>query len=172
MVGGRTRRITTTNKNLVIKGSACRDRRGTGEEQHRKEIMEQRIPNTAANHWNKPVFDFLRDSSAHSDVTEALLQSVKPLGDVQSHCPDPFKYRYLVVLTRSIIFGFAIGMKTVGFRLNPPFNERALATGGGLIPELGEEWISFTLFRDDWPEVDLSFWARKAYVYARETENA
>ena len=109
------------------------------------------------------------NSSAHSDVTEALLRAVKPLGDVQYYCPDLSRYRYFVVSTKTIIFGFAIGMNTVAFRLNAPFNQRAVASGGNPIPELDEEWISFILFRDDWPEVDLSFWARKAYVYARET---
>ena len=99
------------------------------------------------------------------------MHSVKPLGDVQCYCPDRSQHRYLVVSTRTIIFGFAIGMDTVAFRLNAPFNQRAVATGGILIHELGDEWISFTLFRDDWPEADLSFGARKAYVHARETKN-
>jgi hypothetical protein len=131
--------------------------------------MEQKVPDNLSNRWNKPVLDFIRGFSAHSDVTDALLQSVKPLGDVQSYCPDPSQYRYFVVSTRTIIFGFAMGMNTVAFRLNAPFDERAVVTGGSPIPELGKEWISFILFRDDWPEVDVSFWARKAYVYARET---
>jgi hypothetical protein len=134
--------------------------------------MEQKIPDNISNRWNKPVLDFVRDSSAHSDVTEALLKAVKPLGDVQYYCPDLSQSRYFFVYTRTIIFGFAIGMNTVAFRLNAPLNQRAVATGGNSIPELGKEWISFILFRNDWPEVDLSFWARKAYVYARETTTA
>ena len=133
--------------------------------------MEQKVPDNISNRCNKPVLDFIRDSSAHSDVAEAMMHSVKPLGDVQCYCPDRSQYRYLVVSTRTIIFGFAIGMDTLAFRLNAPFNQRAVATGGILIHELGDEWISFTLFRDDWPEADLSFWARKAYVHARETKN-
>ncbi len=132
--------------------------------------MEQEVPDNISNHWNKPVLDFVRDSSAHSDVSDALMQAVKPLGDVQYFCPDLSLYRYIVVSTKTIIFGFATGMNTVTFRLNAPFNQRAVATGGSLIPELGDAWISFTLFRNDWPEVDLIFWARKAYVYARETK--
>jgi len=131
--------------------------------------MEQKIPDTISTSRNKSVLAFLRDSSAHSDVAEALLRAVKPLGDVQDYCPDSSRYRYLVVSTKATIFGFALGMNTVAFRLNAPFHQRAVASGGNPIPELGEEWISFTLFRDDWPEPDLLFWARKAYVYARET---
>jgi len=37
-------------------------------------------------------------------------------------------------------------------------------------PEGGDQWVSFTLFRDDWPKPDLEFWARKAYVAAREAK--
>jgi hypothetical protein len=134
--------------------------------------VEEKVPDNLSNRLNRTVLDFIKGFSAHSDVTEALLLSVKPLGDVQSYCPDPSRYRYFVVSTKGIIFGIAIGIDTVAFRLNAPFKERAVLTGGSVIPKLGSEWISFTLFRNDWPEVDLVFWARKAYVYARETKTA
>jgi hypothetical protein len=137
-----------------------------------KDAMPYEIPSSLANRWNQSVFDFLRDYSAHSDVTEALARAVRPLGDVQHYCPDLSRYRYVVVSTKGVVFGFAIGMNGVAFRLNAPFHERALATGGSPIPELGDGWVSFTLFRDGWPEVDLPFWAQKAYVYARETLTA
>ena len=87
---------------------------------------------------------FVNGLSAHSDIADALLKSVEPLGDVQTYCPDPVQFKYVVVSTKGIIFGLAAGMNQVAFRLNP-------------------------LFRDDWPEVDLTFWARKAYVLARES---
>ena len=131
--------------------------------------MVHAIPDDILDRRNRPVLDFIRGASAHSDVAEALRKSVGPLGDVQMFCSDPSKYGYVVVSTKSTIFGFAIGMDTVAFKLNTPFDQRALVTGGKTFPELGDEWCSFTLFRDDWPEVDLLFWARKAYVYARET---
>ena len=130
--------------------------------------MEQQIPNNLMNHWNKDVLNFIEGYSAHGDIAEALLKSVEPLGDVQSFCPDTSQFRYLTVSTKGIIFGIALGMHNIAFRLNPPFNARAIITGGNVISELGKEWIEFTLGRDDWPEVDLIFWARKAYVYARE----
>jgi hypothetical protein len=47
-----------------------------------------------------------------------------------------------------------------------------METGGMDYSEAGPDWVSFTLFRDDWPEFDLKFWARKAYVFARETSIA
>ena len=131
--------------------------------------MEHAIPADISDRRNKPVLDFIQGSAAHSDIAEALMQAVGPLGDVQMFYSDPSEYGYVVVSTKGIIFGFAIGMDTIAFRLNTPFDQRALATEGKTIPELGDEWVSFIPFRDDWPEVDLLFWARKAYVYARET---
>ena len=43
-----------------------------------------------------------------------------------------------------------------------------MATGGIAIPALGDAWVGFILFRNDWPTVDLRFWAQKAYVHGRE----
>jgi len=54
--------------------------------------------------------------------------------------------------------------------LDERMKDRALASGGVTFPECGPEWVSFTLFRSDWPKVDIEFWARKAYVAARELE--
>jgi hypothetical protein len=126
------------------------------------------IPRDLMHTLNEPVLRYIRDLSAHGDVAEALLESVKPLGDVQTFCPDPSQYRYIVVSTQQIIFGFAVGMNEIVFRLDARMKNRALATGGVAFPICGDDWICFTPFRDDWPTVDLPFWARKAYVYARE----
>jgi hypothetical protein len=37
------------------------------------------------------------------------------------------------------------------------------------VPECGDEWVAVVRQRsdDDWPQVDVMFWARKAYVHAR-----
>jgi hypothetical protein len=134
--------------------------------------MEPATPAYMSNAVNKRVFDYIKDTSAHSDVGEVLLKAVKPLGDVQMFCPNPSQCRYMAVSTKGVIFGFAIGMSTIAFRLGPPLNARALATGGDAVPDIGDEWVKFTLFRNDWPEFDLTFWARKAYVYARDVISA
>ena len=131
--------------------------------------MKQDIPDALKNSINESVLISIKDYSAHSDVADALLKAVKLLGDVQAFCPDASQYRYLIVSTKNIIFGFAVGMNTIAFRLNPLFKNRAIETGGKDYSEVGLGWVSFTLFRDDWPEFDLEFWARKAYVFARET---
>ena len=129
------------------------------------------IPHDLVNGLNQPVLRHIRELSAHGDVAEALIQSVKPLGDVQTFCPDVSQYRYVVVSTRQVIFGFAIGINQIGFRLDARMKDRALATGGMAFPVCGDDWVCFGPFQDDWPKVDLEFWARKAYGFARETEN-
>ncbi len=131
--------------------------------------MGHGIPDHILDRHNRPVLDFVHGSSAHSDVAEALMQAVGPLADVQVFCPDPSEYGYVVVSVKGIIFGFATGMNTIAFRLNSPFAQRALETGGKTVSGLGDEWVKFTLFQNDRPEVDLLSWAQKAYAYARET---
>lgn len=132
--------------------------------------MKKEVPEILLNKWNKDILEFIKDYSAHGDIAEGLLKAVEPLGDVQSYCPDTSEFLYLVVSTQGVIFGVAFGMRNIAFRLNPPLNDRAVITGGKVISELGEKWIEFEVGRDDWPEVDLKFWARKAYVYARESQ--
>ena len=129
--------------------------------------MDQPIPESLQGETNDSVLAYLADLSAHSDVSEALEGAVAPLGDVQTYCPDASQYRYRVVATRGVVFAFAVGMRTIGFRLPPEFKDRALASGAESCSQAGSDWAAITLFRVDWPEPDLQFWARQAYVYAR-----
>jgi hypothetical protein len=128
------------------------------------------IPRELETLLNRRVLRHIQGLSAHSDIVEALGAALKSLGDVQCFCPDPAEYRYVVASTRGVIFAVALGMNTIGFRLDERMKSRALANGGVTFPEYGPEWVSFTLFRSDWPRIDLEFWARKAYVAARELE--
>ena len=121
---------------------------------------------------NVEVLNYLGDSSAHSDIREALEGAVEPLGDVQTYCPNISEYKYVVVCTSNIIFGYAQGMNMIAFRLDATFKSRAIETGGKGLSEVGPGWVFFNPYRDDWPAVDLAFWARKAYVIARETNIA
>jgi hypothetical protein len=131
----------------------------------------QSVPAGLLTSTNRQVLSHIDDKSAHSDVAEAFTLALKPLGDVQLFCPDWQQYRYVVASTKRVIFGLAIGMSTVAFRLDERMKTRALSTGGAPYPECGDHWASFTLFRDDWPKVDLEFWARKAYLAARQAES-
>ena len=120
---------------------------------------------------NRAVLAHLDPLSAHSDIVEVLMKAVEPLGDVQTFCPDPHEYRYVVVSTKNVVFGFAEGMTSVAFRLDERLKQRALITGGVAYPACGPEWVQFVVFRGpDWPKVDLEFWARKAYVFVREAQ--
>jgi hypothetical protein len=132
--------------------------------------MTQNVPVELQTSINRQVLEHLKGLSAHSDVAEALTAALEPLGDVQIFCPDCQQYRYVVASTKGIIFALAAGMNAAGFRLDERMKARALASGGAPYAECGSEWVSFALFRDDWPKVDVEFWARKAYVAARELE--
>jgi hypothetical protein len=125
------------------------------------------IPRVLRTAVNESVLEHLHELSAHSDVVVALEDAVAPLGDVQTFSPDASRYRYVAVATCNVIFGFAAGMDGIGFRLSPAFKARALATGATDLLQAGSDWVSVAVFRDDWPEPDLRFWARKAYFHAR-----
>lgn len=130
--------------------------------------MTEAVPTELQTGINRQVLDYLQGLSAHSDIAEALGAAVKPLGDVQLFSPDFQHYRYVVASTTGIIIALAVGMDTIGFRLDERMKARALVSGAADYSECGREWISFELFRADWPQVDTEFWARKAYVAARE----
>jgi hypothetical protein len=132
--------------------------------------MTRNIPAELEITINRQVLNHVDGMSTHSDIADALRAALEPLGDVQMFCPDWRQYRYVVASTKGVIIALALGMNTIGFRLDERMKARALASGGAPYPECGNEWVSFTLFRDDWPTVDLEFWARKAYVAAREVE--
>jgi hypothetical protein len=118
---------------------------------------------------NARILAYLEGRSAHSDCADLLTDAVQPLGDVQLFCPDPALYRYVIASTRDVVFGLAIGMSTVAFRLDARMKARALVTGGEAVPECGDEWVAVVhdLPDSDWPSVDVRFWARKAYAHAR-----
>jgi hypothetical protein len=131
-------------------------------------VMSNSVPEALRNAANERVLAHVAGKSAHSDIGEALALAARTLGDVQTFCPNPANYAYLVVSTRHVIFGFATGMRAVALRLSPQFKTRALETGATECADAGPEWVSFDVFRSDWPQVDLAFWARQAYVFARD----
>ena len=86
------------------------------------------IPPELDTEQNRAVLAHLDPLSAHSDIVEVLMKAVEPLGDVQTFCPDPHEYRYVVVSTKNVVFGFAEGMTSVAFRLDERLKQRALLT--------------------------------------------
>ena len=129
------------------------------------------IPKELDTGHNQAVLAYLAGASAHGDVAQQMLEACSSLGDCDYYCPDRQQFGYVAVFTRATIFGFATGMGTVAFRLDPAFRSRAIETGAGEIPRLGE-WVAFELFRSDWPSPDLKFWALKAYAQVRERHKA
>jgi hypothetical protein len=49
--------------------------------------IKQEIPIELQNELNQPTLNYIAGSSAHSDLGEAMLTALKPLGDVQTFCP-------------------------------------------------------------------------------------
>ena len=130
-------------------------------------VMNAPVPESLRIENNASVLSWLADKSAHDEVATALLGATRALGDVVAYCPDPKQFRYVVTATRGIIFGVATGMSTVSFRLDREMCKRALQSGGETAAEIGPDWVSFTLFRNDWPAPDLAFWALEAFALAR-----
>ena len=110
---------------------------------------------------------FLQGKSAHSDLVDVLAEAAAPLGDVQLYSSEPANHGYIVLTTQDVVFAAAYGMSLIGFRLDETFKGRALETGGFNATEIGPDWVTFELFRTNYPAVDLLFWARKAYLVAR-----
>lgn len=127
----------------------------------------QSLPASVHNNKNHDILRFLQGKSAHSDVAEVLIETAAPLGDVKIYSSEPINFGYVVLTTQDVVFAVAFGMSQVGFRLDETYKERALENGGFDATEVGPDWVTFELFRTNYPAVDLLFWARKAYVIAR-----
>lgn len=128
------------------------------------------LPASVYNDNNHDILTFIQDKSAHSDLVEVLVEAAAPLGDVQLYSPDPTNFGCAVLATQDVVFAVVCGMSQIGFRLDKAFKERALETGGVNATEVGPDWVEFELFRTNYPAVDLLFWARKAYLIAREAD--
>ena len=99
---------------------------------------------------------------------ETLLPALTVCGDVQVFSPDINQCRYVALSTQRIIFGFAIDMNTIAFKLNEKMKAIDLQTGATPYPECGVDWVKLPISRVDWPQVDLKFWMLKACLNIRE----
>jgi len=157
----------------TVKKRAASDKSSAGERHCvRQKLNMDQLPDILNFEKNRSVLEYLSGQSAHSDVAEALRIAIEQLGAAQTYCPDPGSFRYLVAYVNETVFSYAAGMKTIAFRLSSDFKKKAIKTGGEALDFVGNEWVAFELFRNDWPEVDVRFWARKAYLFARGEDDA
>lgn len=114
--------------------------------------------------------------SAQADMVELLVKSVDTLADVTFFSPDSDNFAYHLAHTRGgVVFAAALGLSALVFRLPKQALSGALAKGGEMFNELGENWIMFNPF---WPERDdehrlqeMQHWCRLAYHHALALEN-
>jgi hypothetical protein len=114
---------------------------------------------------NPNVEKYYSELSAHSDVAEEFLKSLKRLGDcrVSGGGND---YAALYAVTNGLVFCAAAGMSETYWRLRPSDVKIAKATGANRTA-VGPEWMEVVLFRPDWPQPDIAYWALRAYDFAR-----
>jgi hypothetical protein len=114
---------------------------------------------------NSEVELYFKDLSAHSDVSEEFLASLKKLGEYEL-CGTSKEFAAPYIVTENTIFCAAAGMSETYWRLRPSDIAIALATGAEPAA-VGSEWVVITLFRSNWPKPDLAYWALRSYDFAR-----
>ena len=122
---------------------------------------------------NQAILDFVqRDNpSAHDDVATVLTESAKGMSDAGWYCPDVQSYAYVVLHTQgNRIFGIAFGQSGLAYRLPPERILEAVAEGGKVYPEIGDDWVVL----DPWPPDEptavtferLRHWCKIAHDHA------
>lgn len=127
---------------------------------------------------NESMIAFLKQHqpSAHSDIVQLLVKSAEELPDIKFYCPDTDNHAYYLAHTRGgVMFGAAIGLSALMFRLPRQAVSGALVKGGEIFKEIGDDWVSFNPF---WPEdeknenilAEMKHWCKLAYHYAASLE--
>jgi hypothetical protein len=106
--------------------------------------------------------------SCHSEAGDALIRSAEKCGEWFAFSPSFRQFGYVALVTNRTVFALGVGLRSVCYRVPQRLVATALATGAVEAREIGIQWVRFELFRDDWPETDLSFWTLNAYAAARE----
>ena len=118
---------------------------------------------------NREVLSFLMECSpsAHSDLVDEFRFAAQSAPGVHFYCPDTSKYAFFAAhLTDYTIVALALGMRKIVFRLPESLIFDAAQDGGVSFPEIGPEWVSFTLASSNESEIEsrrkLGHWFRKA----------
>ncbi len=123
--------------------------------------------------YNAGVLAFIarEQPSAHDDVATALIDAAKGLPNARRYCPDPPAYAYVALHTAAWrMFGLAIGMSTVAFRLPSDLEQEATTDGGTPLPDPGPGWFAFQPWDVALPksatDERVRRWCRAAYEAA------
>ena len=121
---------------------------------------------------NRDVTAYLAEHrpSCHSDTGSALIEAAEKCGEWIAFSPSFAQCRFVALITSRRVFALGLGQRSACFRLPGALRETALATGASPAPELGADWVRFTLFEADRPALDLRFWTLRAYAAAREPD--
>ena len=119
---------------------------------------------------NRAVMAYLAVSrpSCHSDTGSALIEAAEKCGEWIAFSPSFAQCRYVALITRRRIFALGLGQRSACFRLPRALRKTARSSGASRALELGMDWVRFSLFKADWPAVDLPFWTLRAYAAAGE----
>lgn len=127
---------------------------------------------------NSSMIEFLKkhQPSAHTDMVELLVKSTENLPDVHFYCPDTDNHAYYLAHTQDgIMFGAAIGLSALMYRLPKQAVSGSLVKGGEIFKDVGDSWISFNPF---WPEDEsrkhldeMKHWCKLAYHHAIALQN-
>jgi hypothetical protein len=93
---------------------------------------------------NPEIEKYFSKLSAHSDVAEDFLKSLKRLGDCQVSGGGN-DYAALYVVTKGMVFCAAAGMSETDWRLRPSDIKIARATGANP-SAVGPEWVEVVSF--------------------------
>lgn len=103
--------------------------------------------------------------SAHDEVAESLTSSARGLSDVKWYCPDVHGYAYFVLYTGGDrIFGIAFGQRTLAYRLPQEKIAEAVAEGGSVCLEIGDDWVLLDPWRTNGPAAPK--WCKVAHDHA------
>ena len=119
---------------------------------------------------NREVLAYLSEHrpSCHSDAGSALMEAAEGCGEWIAFSPSFAQCRYVALITRRRIFALGLGQRSACFRLPGALRGAALVTGATPASEIGNDWVSFSLFEAGRPAPDLPLWTRRAYAAARE----
>jgi len=115
---------------------------------------------------NRPVIDYLKGASAHSDLSEFFRLQTHTLPEVTLYSPPEPVFGYCLAHANDIVFGFCTGMQFVSLLVPKTLHEMAVKDQGRAHDHLSEiGWFDFPVFNSN-ERPDHSWWIECAYHHA------